>query len=57
MALAERFAGSSVAQILEAQAQERPDNVFLIFGEKRLTYSQVDSRATALADVVNLPHR
>jgi fatty-acyl-CoA synthase len=49
MALAERFAGKSVAEILEAQAQQRPDNVFLIFGEKRLTYSQVDSRATALA--------
>ena len=49
MALAERFAGSSVAQILEAQAQERPDKTFLIFGDKRLTYSQVDARATALA--------
>ena len=49
MALAERFAGRSVAQVLETQAQERPDSVFLIYGDKRLTYKQVDSRATALA--------
>src|SRR5687768_6927107 len=49
MALAERFAGRSVAQVLETQAQERPDSVFLIYGDKRLTFSQVDSRATALA--------
>src|SRR5688572_28309052 len=49
MALGERFAGQSVAQVLETQARERPDSVFLIYGEKRLTYAQVDARATALA--------
>ena len=49
MALAERLAGRSVAEILEAQARERPAATFLIFGEKRLTYHQVDSRATSLA--------
>jgi fatty-acyl-CoA synthase len=49
MALGERFAGLSVAQVLETQARERPDSVFLIYGDKRLTYAQVDGRATALA--------
>src|SRR6185369_5899229 len=49
MALAERFAGLSVAQVLEMQAAERPDSVFIIYGEKRLTYAQVDARSTALA--------
>ncbi|MGQ0816265.1 MAG: class I adenylate-forming enzyme family protein [Gemmatimonadota bacterium] len=49
MALAERFAGHSVAQVLEAQARERSGSVFLTYGEKRLTYGQVDARATALA--------
>jgi fatty-acyl-CoA synthase len=41
--------GPSVAQILERQAQARPDGVFLIFGEKQLTYGQVEGRAMALA--------
>jgi fatty-acyl-CoA synthase len=49
MALAERFAGRSVAQVLEQQAKDRPNSVFLIYGEKRLTYAQVDARSTALA--------
>ncbi len=49
MALCERFADCSVAQVLEAQAQERPNSVFLIYGDKRLTYGQVDARASALA--------
>src|SRR5688572_12423931 len=49
MALGERFAGLSVAQVLETQARERPDSVFLIYGDKRLTYAQVEGRATALA--------
>jgi fatty-acyl-CoA synthase len=49
MALEERFTGRSVAQVLEAQARERPTSTFLIYGEKRLTYGQVDARATALA--------
>jgi fatty-acyl-CoA synthase len=49
MALYERFSGRSVAQVLEAQAAEHPDRVFLIYGHRRLTYGQVDARATALA--------
>lgn len=49
MALDERFAGQTVAQVLEMQARARPNSVFLIYGEKRLTYSQVNARATALA--------
>ena len=49
MALDERFAGGSVAQVLEAQARARPDRVFLVYGDKRLTYAQTDARATALA--------
>ena len=49
MALSERFRGRSVAQVLEAQAAEDPNRVFLIYGSRRLTYGQVDARATALA--------
>lgn len=49
MALYERFSGRSVAQVLEAQAAEYPDRTFLIYGGRRLTYGQVDARASALA--------
>jgi len=49
MALYERFAGRSVAQVLESQVAEHPDRTFLIYGNRRLTYAQVDARATALA--------
>jgi fatty-acyl-CoA synthase len=49
MALAERAAGRSVAQVLEERAREHPDRVFLIFGDRRLTYRQVEARASALA--------
>jgi fatty-acyl-CoA synthase len=42
MALAERAGGRSVAQVLEERAREHPDRVFLIFGDRRLTYRQVD---------------
>jgi fatty-acyl-CoA synthase len=49
MALVERTRGRSVAQVLEARAQEHPDRVFLVFGERRLTYRQLDSRASAIA--------
>jgi fatty-acyl-CoA synthase len=49
MALAERAAGRSVAEVLEERAREHPDRVFLVFGERRLTYRQVDARASALA--------
>jgi fatty-acyl-CoA synthase len=49
MALGERFAGRSVAEVLQIQAAESPDSTFLIYQDRRLTFSQVDARSTALA--------
>ena len=49
MALDQRFAGQSVARVLEMQAEAHGDRVFIIAGERRLTYAQVDARAAALA--------
>jgi fatty-acyl-CoA synthase len=49
MALAERFSGHSVGRLLEARAAETPDHSFLAFGDRRLTYRQLEQRATALA--------
>ena len=49
MALAERAAGRSVAQVLEERAREHPDRAFLVFGDRRLTYRQVNTRAASLA--------
>lgn len=49
MALAERAAGRSVAQVLEERAREHPDRAFLLFGDRRLTFRQVNARASALA--------
>lgn len=49
MALVERAAGRSVGQVLEERAREHPDRVFLMFGDRRLTYRQLDSRASAIA--------
>jgi fatty-acyl-CoA synthase len=49
MALSERFAGQSVGQVLEARAAESPERVFLIYGDRRYTFRQIDTRATALA--------
>jgi fatty-acyl-CoA synthase len=49
MALYERFEGRSVAQALKERAAETPDRTFLLYGDRRLTYAQVEARATALA--------
>src|SRR5688500_14201461 len=49
MALAERFRDLTVAQALEAQAAAHPDRTYLVYGERKLTYRQVDAQATALA--------
>src|SRR5688500_9342859 len=49
MALGERFAGRSVAEVLQIQAAENPDGTFLIYNDRRLTFAQVDARASALA--------
>jgi fatty-acyl-CoA synthase len=49
MALVERVKGRTVAESLEARAAEDADRVFLVSGDRKLTYRQVDARATALA--------
>jgi fatty-acyl-CoA synthase len=49
MALDERAVGWSVAQALEARAAEHPDRTFIIFGDRRYTYGQVEARSTSLA--------
>jgi fatty-acyl-CoA synthase len=49
MALVERVKAKTVAEALEARAAEDGNRVFLISGSRRLTYDQVNSRATALA--------
>ena len=49
MATAERSRGISVARALEIQAAGNPDGVFLIYGDRRYTFAQVDARSTALA--------
>jgi len=49
MASSGRIDGLSVADILRPWAGEHPDRVFLISGDRRLTYGQVDQQAGALA--------
>lgn len=49
MALEERFRGRSVAQALATRAQEEGDRVFIICGDRRLTYAQVEAQSAALA--------
>lgn len=49
MALVERIRGRTVSEVLEARAAEAPDRVYLIDGDRRLTYGQVDQQAAALA--------
>lgn len=49
MALSERFRGRSVADILTDRAAENSGHVFIVSGDRRLTYGQVESQATALA--------
>ncbi|MGH7553774.1 MAG: class I adenylate-forming enzyme family protein [Longimicrobiales bacterium] len=49
MALDGRMTGRSVADALEARAAEDPDRLFLIYADRKLTYRQVDQRASALA--------
>ncbi|HET7322349.1 MAG TPA: AMP-binding protein [Longimicrobiaceae bacterium] len=49
MALSERFRGQSVSDILSQRAAEAPDHPFVVLGERRLSYSQVEARAAALA--------
>ena len=49
MALSERFRGRSVADTLAERAAQAPRHPFVVLGERRLTYGQVDAQATALA--------
>ena len=49
MALAERFRGRSVAEVLSVRASEAPQHPMVVFGERRLTYGQVEAKADALA--------
>lgn len=49
MALVESVQGRTVAEALEARVAEDPDRVFLVSGDQRLTYGQVDHQARALA--------
>lgn len=49
MALEERSLGKSISQVLEDRVAEHPDRDFLIFGDRRMTYAQVDDHANALA--------
>jgi acyl-CoA synthetase (AMP-forming)/AMP-acid ligase II len=49
MALIERVAGRSIADVLEMRASEHDDRPFLISADRRLSYGQVDRQATALA--------
>ena len=49
MALAERFRDLTVAQALEEQAAANPDRTFLVYGERKLTYRQVEAQARAMA--------
>jgi fatty-acyl-CoA synthase len=49
MALSERFRGRSVADTLAERAAEAPQHPFVVLGDRRLTYGQVDAQASALA--------
>jgi len=49
MALSERFHGRSVADILADRAAEAPEQPFVVLGDRRLNYGQVDAQSTALA--------
>lgn len=49
MALRDRFMGLSVADALALRAKEDPRRPFVVFGDRRCTYAQVDAQSSALA--------
>ena len=49
MAISGRIAGRSVADVVRPWADQHRDRVFLISGDRRLTYGQVEQQANALA--------
>ncbi len=49
MTLSTRMAGQSVADVVRRMGVECHDRTFLMFGDRRLTYAQLDQKAGALA--------
>ena len=49
MTLRDRYRGLSVADALSARASENPQRPFVVYGDRRMTYGQVDAQADALA--------
>jgi fatty-acyl-CoA synthase len=49
MALSERFRGRLVSDILAVRAAEIPQHPLVVLGDRRLSYGQVEARASALA--------
>jgi fatty-acyl-CoA synthase len=49
MTIRDRFLGLSVADALALRVTENPQRPFIVFGERRMTYAQVDAQADALA--------
>jgi acyl-CoA synthetase (AMP-forming)/AMP-acid ligase II len=49
MTLSQRVAGLSVADVLRSRIEDSGDRTLLVFGDRRLTYAQLDRQAEALA--------
>ena len=49
MTLSERVAGQSVGDLLRHMADQLRDRSFLLFGDRRFSYAQIDQKAEALA--------
>lgn len=49
MALRDRFRGLSVADSLALRVAEDPQRPFVVFGDRKLTYGQVDAQSASLA--------
>jgi fatty-acyl-CoA synthase len=49
MTLRDRFTGLSVADALAVRANEDPRRPFVVFGDRRCTYAQIDQQSSALA--------
>lgn len=49
MTLRDRFNGLSVADALALRAREDPRRPFVVFGDRRCTYAQIDQQADSLA--------
>ncbi|HEU4558993.1 MAG TPA: AMP-binding protein [Longimicrobium sp.] len=49
MTLRDRFTGLSVADALAVRAKEDPRRPFVVFGDRRCTYAQIDHQSSALA--------